>query len=105
MDRFEPLPLDVLARQNREALKDKGYRAFPLGQRAARYLRANRQRLSAESYRDYEGALDKFCRFFCDLDIADFEPPVGTKRVEEFLDHQWGHLAPRTYNKNHSILN
>ena len=59
----------------------------------------------ARSYRDYEGALDKFCRFFCDLDIADFEPPVGTERVEEFLDHQWGHLAPRTYNKNHSILN
>lgn len=98
------LPPDELARQTREALKDKGYRAYPLGQRAARYLRANRMRLSPESYRDYEGCLDKFARFFADLDIGDFEPPVGVERMEEFLDHQWGGAAPRTYNKNHSIL-
>jgi integrase/recombinase XerC len=29
---------------------------------------------------------------------------MGTRRLEEFLDHQYGHLAPRTYNKNLSIL-
>lgn len=98
------LPPDELARQTREALKDKGYRVYPLGQRSARYLRANRMRLSPESYRDYEGCLDKFARFFADLDIGDFEPPVGVERMEEFLDHQWGGAAPRTYNKNHSIL-
>jgi site-specific recombinase XerC len=38
------------------------------------------------------------------LEISSFEPPVGTERVEEFLDEQWGHKAPRTYNKNLSIL-
>lgn len=94
-----------LARQYREALRDKTYRQWPLGQRSARYLRGNRLRLSPETYRDYEGCLDKFVRFFADLDIADFEPPVGTERVEEFLDHQWGDAAPRTYNKAHSTLN
>lgn len=94
-----------LARHNREALKNKGYRAYPLGQRFARYLRTNRMRLSPETYRDYEGTGDKFCRFFTDLDIGDFEPPVGTERVAEFLDHQWGNSAPRTYNKAHSCLN
>lgn len=98
------LPPDELARQNREALKDKGYRVYPLGQHAARYLRANRMRLATDSYRDYESVLDKLCRFFTDLDIHDFEPPVGTERLEEFLDHQWGKASPRTYNKAHSVV-
>lgn len=94
-----------LARQNREALKDKGYRAYPLGQRSARYLRASRKRLSPASYRDYESVLDKFARYFTDLDIAAFEPPDGTDLVEEFLDHQWGAASGRTYNKAHSVIN
>jgi integrase len=104
-DPLRLLPLDELARQNREALKDKGYRVYPLGQEAGRYLRANRKRLTKDTYRDYEGCLDKFARHFADLEIRDFEPPVGTERLEEFLDHQWGHREPRTYNKNHSVLN
>lgn len=98
------LPQDEIARQYREALKDKSYRQWPLGQEAGRYLRAKRKRLTTDSYRDYEACLDKLARFFTDLEVADFEPPVGTERLEEFLDHQWGHRAPRTYNKNHSIL-
>lgn len=96
---------DELARQNREALKDKGYRVFPLGQEAGRYLRASRRRFQPDTYRDYESCLDKFARHFADLEISDFEPPVGTERLEEFLDHQWGHCEPRTFNKNHSVLN
>ena len=104
MSALAVLPLDELARQNREALKNKEYRAFPLGQEAARYLRASRKWLTKDSYRDYEGCLDKLARFFTDLEVRDFEPPVGTERLEEFLDHQWGHREPRTYNKNHSIL-
>src|SRR5829696_6527907 len=85
-------------------MRDKSYRAWPLGQEAAGYLYAKRKRLTPASYRDYEGSLDKFVRYFCDLQIADFEPPVGTRRLEEFLDHQYGENAPRTYNKNLSIL-
>jgi integrase len=85
-------------------MKDKSYRTYPIGQRAARYLRANRQRFTKDTYRDYESCLDKFARFFTDLDIQDFEPPVGTERMEEFMDWQWGESAGRTFNKNHSIL-
>jgi hypothetical protein len=48
--------------------------------------------------------LDKLARYFADLELEDFEPPVGTERLEEFLDAQWGAGAPRTYNKNLSIV-
>jgi integrase/recombinase XerC len=98
------LTLEQAARMIREAVKDKSYRAFPLGEDVAGYLYAKRKRLTEASYRDYEGSLDKFVRYFLDLKLGDFEPPVGTRRVEEFLDHQYGELAPRTYNKNLSIL-
>lgn len=70
------LTLADAARMMREAMKDKGYRAFPLGQDAAGYLHAKRKRLTEASYRDYEGSLDKFVRFFCDLELKDFEPPA-----------------------------
>jgi site-specific recombinase XerC len=75
-----------------------------LGQDAAAYLRVKRKRLTESSFRDYEGGLDKFVRFFPDLQLRDFEPPVGTRRLEEFLDSEYGSKAPRTYNKNLSIL-
>jgi site-specific recombinase XerC len=88
----------------RDAVKDKGYRAYPLGQDAEAYLRAKRKRLTTASYRDYEGGLDKFVRYFLDLRLQDFEPPIGTRRAEEFLDAQYGDRAARTHNKNLSIL-
>jgi site-specific recombinase XerD len=34
----------------------------------------------------------------------DFEPPIGTHRLEEFLDYFWGERAGRTYNKHLSGL-
>jgi integrase/recombinase XerC len=98
------LTLADAARILREAVKDKSYQALPLGQDAAAYLRAKRKRLTASSYRDYEGCLDKFARHFLDLQLSDFEPPTGTRRLEEFLETQWGDGAPRTYNKNLSIV-
>jgi site-specific recombinase XerC len=85
-------------------LKDKSYRAFPIGLEAGHYLRAKRKRLTTASYRDYESCLDKLARYFADLELEDFEPPVGTERLEEFLDFQWGSKSGRTYNKNLSIL-
>ena len=92
------------ARILREAVKDKSYRVFPLGQEAGDYLRSKRKRLTEASYRDYESCLDKLARYFADLQAEDFEPPVGTERLEEFLDFQWGSQSGRTYNKNLSIL-
>ena len=37
-------------------MKDKSYRAFPLGLEAGHYLRAKRKRLTDDSYRDYDKA-------------------------------------------------
>ncbi len=96
--------LSLAARIVREAVRDKTYRAYPLGQEAGHFLRFKRKRLTKDSYRDYEACLDKLARFYMDLDLGDFEPPMGTERVEELLDERWGERAPRTYNKNLSIL-
>jgi site-specific recombinase XerC len=75
-----------------------------MGQEVGHYLRAKRKSLTPASYRDYESVLHKFALFFGDLDLKSLEPPVGTERLEEFLDHQWGESAGRTYNKALSIL-
>jgi integrase/recombinase XerC len=92
------------ARLTREAVRDKSYQLTPLGADAAGYLRAKRKRLTDSSYRDYESCLDKLARHFLDLQIQDFEPPAATERIEELLDALWGNGAPRTYNKNLSIV-
>jgi site-specific recombinase XerC len=88
----------------RDAMRDKSYQAFPLGQDAADYLRAKRKRLTDSSYRDYESVLDKLARYYPDLTLPELEPPAGTQRLEEFLDARWGDSSPRTYNKALSIV-
>jgi site-specific recombinase XerC len=98
------LTLAQAARIMREAVRDKSYQLTPVGAEAAAYLRAKRKRLTDDSYRDYECGLDKLARYFPDLQIEDFEPPTGSERLEEFLDALWGARAPRTYNKNLSIV-
>ena len=100
----DSLTLAEAARIMREAVRDKSYQLCPLGEEIAGYLRAKRKRLTDDSFRDYESGLDKLARHFPDLQIEDFEPPSGTERLEEFLDAQWGASAPRTYNKNLSIV-
>jgi site-specific recombinase XerC len=99
------LTLASAARIMREAVKDQSYLLLPLGQDVADYLRAKRKRLTDSSARDYESSLDKLVRYFADLELKDFEPPIGTQRVEEFLEQQWGrNRAARTYNKNLSYM-
>ena len=102
--RGAPPTLAEAARLIREAVRDKSYQLTPIGADAAGYLRAKRKRLTDSSYRDYECCLDKLARHFLDLQIEDFEPPTGTECIEEFLDALWGDGAPRTYNKNLSII-
>ena len=97
----DPAQIGILYR---EFVKDKSYQLLPMGEEAARYLRSKRKRLTDSSERDYEASLDKFARYFPDLQLQDFELPVGADRLEEFLDAQWGRREPRTYNKNLSIL-
>jgi site-specific recombinase XerC len=102
----DALTVAEAARIMREAVRDKSYQLLPLGMEAAAYLRSKRKRLTKGSYRKYESALDKLARFFPDLEPKDFEPPVGTRRVEEFMDAHWGpdNAQPRTYNSNLSIV-
>lgn len=102
--RHDPLTIAEAARIMREAVKDKTYQNYPMGQEAAGYLRVKRKRLTDSSHRDYERGLDKLARYFPDLQLEDFEPPIGTQRIEEFLDTQYGDGSPRNYNKNLSII-
>jgi site-specific recombinase XerC len=85
-------------------VKNKAYRTFPPGQEAGAYLRQDRGRLLPNTYKTYEACLDKLARYFADLERPDFEPPIGTERLEEFIDEQWGERASRTRAKNISIL-
>jgi integrase/recombinase XerD len=39
-----------------------------------------------------------------DLELGDFEPPVGTERLREFWDRHWADRSPRTRKKVLSIL-
>lgn len=100
----DALTVALAGRILREAVRDKSYQAFPLGQDAAAYLRAKRKRLTDTSYRDYESCLDKLARYFPTHELADLEPPAGTDLLEEFLHAKWGDASPRTYNKNLSIV-
>jgi len=98
------MDLAQAAKIMREAVRDKAYRAFPLGGEWAAFMRWGRGSWTAATYRDYEGCGDKFARTFPDLELRDFEPPVGTERLEEFMDLLWGERAPGTYNKNLTIV-
>src|ERR1700682_53884 len=93
-----PRQLVALGPMIRDAMKDKSYQLFPLGEDVAAYLRAKKKRLTVASYRSYEGTLDKLARDFPDLTVEDFEPPAGSARLERFLDDRWGDQAPGTYN-------
>lgn len=107
------LTLADAARIVREAAKDKTYQeATPLGPEVAQYLRyfKNQRDATPDSLRDYESPLAKLCLDYADLELRDFEPPVGTERVEEFLYRHWETKAngeptdPRTFSKQVSIL-
>jgi site-specific recombinase XerD len=76
----------------------------PIGNEVARYLRMKRKRLTDSSYRSYEFCLEKFVQHCQDLQPEDFEPPAGTERLEAHINALWGSGAPRTYNKNLSII-
>jgi site-specific recombinase XerC len=99
----DALTLAEAARIMRDATRDKSYQLLPLGADAAEYLRIKRKRLTKTSHIAWESSLDKLARHFADLELEDFEPPIGTQRIEEYLDRHWGDAAPRTYNKHLSI--
>jgi integrase/recombinase XerD len=90
----------------RDALRDRSYRATPLGLEVSRYYRwkKNEWGATAETLRDYEAILAKLALDHADLELEDFEPPVGTERLREFIDNRWGDKAGRTRAKIISVL-
>lgn len=100
------LTLEDAARIMRDAVKDRSYRATPLGLAVARYYRWKRNEWGAtdKTLRDYEAILARLALYFADLELADFEPPVGTERIREMWDHFWGERTPRTRAKTLSVL-
>jgi integrase/recombinase XerD len=101
----ENLTLGDAARIMRDALKDRSYRATPLGLEVARYYRWKKNEWGAteETLRDYEAVLRNLCVYFADLELTDLEPPVGTERIREVWDHYWGDKSARTRAKCLSI--
>ena len=104
--RTDPLTLASAARMMREALRDRSYRTTPLGLEVARYYRwkKNEWGALADTLRDYEAILAKMALDHADLALSDFEPPVGTERLREFIDNRWGDRTPRTRAKVISVL-
>lgn len=97
--------LDEAARIVREALKDRSYRATPLGLEIARYYRwkKNEWGAAAETMRDYEAILARLAVYFPESELQDFAPPAGTDLLRECWDHHWGNLTPRTRSKVRSV--
>jgi integrase len=90
----------------REAVKDRSYRATPVGLEVARYYRWKRNEwgATASTLRDYEAILARLAIDHADLTLADFEPPVGTERIREFWDRHWAERTPRTRAKVLSVI-
>lgn len=99
------LTLAAAARIIREAVKDRSYRATPLGLEIARYYRWKKNEWGAtpDTMRDYEAILAKLALYHADLRLDAFAPPVGTERLRECHDHFWGDRSPRTRNKVRSV--
>jgi integrase/recombinase XerD len=98
--------LAFAARVQREAMKDKTYRATPIGLEVGRYYRWKKNEWGAtvETMRDYEAILGKLALDHADLEIASFELPVGTELLREFIDNRWGERTARTRAKVISVL-
>ena len=102
---LSPMERAALAAQlTRESVRDKSYQLLPLGEDVAAYMRAKRQRQAPNTRKAYESSLDKLARYFPDLRVEDFEPPVGTERLQAFLDAHWRDAEPATYNLHLSVV-
>jgi site-specific recombinase XerC len=101
----ESLTLADAARIMRDALRDRSYRATPLGLEVARYYRWNKNEwgATADTLRDYEAILAKLALFHADLELSDFGPPIGTERLRECWDAFWGERSARTRAKVRSV--
>ncbi len=85
-------------------MKDQSYRQLSLGPEVYDYLTFKRKRLTDAAFREYESTLDKLVRYHPELELSKFEPPEGTWLLERMMNEMWGSKAPRTYNKNLTVV-
>jgi site-specific recombinase XerD len=83
-------------------MKNKAYRATPVGGEAGRFLRALRWSDKAQNTLDtYEIVLARLAVDLAHLELAE----VTTEHVRDFLDDHWGEAAPATRANRLSIVN
>lgn len=98
---LDRLTLAEAAAIMRQAVKDKSYRATPLGLMVGRFIRWFRNEYGAtpDSIRDYEAILARMS-----LTLADKQPlDVTTEDLREVID-LWAERAPRTRAKVTSVI-
>jgi integrase len=83
------------------AVRDKSYRAAPLGAEVGRFLRYLRsvRDASPRTLEDYESTLARFAAEHAHLELADFGSAEGAERVLDFVARHWEHAAPGTRRK------
>lgn len=95
------------ARSMREAdrVKDKSYRRYPIGGEVGKFLRTLRWAEASHNTIDtYEIVLRRLTLDHLDLELRDFEPPIGVERLREFLDRHWADAKPATRaNRLHAV--
>jgi hypothetical protein len=103
------LTLPEAARMMREAeaVRDKSYRQYPLGQEWGRFLRAKRLAGCEENtLRSYETVGRRFALRYADFDSLEpfAERETGPELVLDFLDHFWGEADRNTLDQRTSIM-
>ena len=100
--RLDRLTLAEAAAIIETALRDKSYRASPLGQLVGRYIRWFRNEWGAtpESIRDYESILSKMT-----IKLAHREPlEIDVEDLRGVIDHYWSDASARTRQKVTSVI-
>lgn len=99
--RFGPM-----MRAYEDAVKDKSYRRTPIGQEAARYIRALRWSETRPNTVDsYEGTYARLALDHDDYEgLRDFCSPVGVEYLRAFLSRHWGESSPATKRQRTSAI-
>jgi integrase/recombinase XerC len=84
-----------------DAVRDRTYRAEPLGRDVEAFLRylVTQKDASPRTVEDYESTLARFVVDCAHLELADFAGGLGAERVAGFLHHRFGRAAPGTRRK------
>ena len=83
------------------AVRDRSWKAEPLGQEVSRYLLYMRGARDAawRTLEDYESTLARFVAEHAHLELSDFEGAAGAERILDFVTRHWGDAAPGTRKK------